>query len=47
MIVLSKGVLPPRKSIDRHVVQNGRLRTLNTKNLWVIQKFKLNHVILN
>ena len=32
MIVLSKGVLPPRESIVRHVVQNGRLRTLKTKN---------------
>ena len=32
MVALLKKVLPSRKSIDRHLINNVRLRTLKTRN---------------
>ena len=39
MIALLKKVIPPGRSIDRHLINNVRLRALKTRNEMEIQAF--------
>ena len=41
MIALVKKVLPSRKSIDQHVINNVRLRALKTRNEMVISNITI------